>query len=336
MTHPLERSIQISNKNVTMKLSKIATLIAAMSVATTFEFFSVAQSAKGVALTGLTGGNTLVFFDSATPGSTTSLGVSGVGSELLLGIDYRPADGQLYGVTGTGVFTIDSSGNAARINTFTTTFDGGTTSGVDFNPAVDALRIVGANGQNFGIGMGGRGVTGVQIPLAYATGDPNVNVNPTITAAAYTNSFAGPASTPASPRGTVLYDIDSNLNVLVRQDPPGSGNLFTVGNLGVDVGTVGGFDIFSPTNGENMAFAAFALEGSTAASLYTINLTTGTAGFVGQIGSGTGFNLTGLAAPISPTAVPEPSAIPGLIIVGIGTGLMLKRRKRKSSAADKK
>ena len=60
MTHPLERSIQISNKNVTMKLSKIATLVAAMSVATTFEFFSVAQSAKGVALTGLTGGNTLV------------------------------------------------------------------------------------------------------------------------------------------------------------------------------------------------------------------------------------------------------------------------------------
>ena len=57
MTHPLERSIQISNKNVTMKLSKIATLVAAMSVATTFEFFSVAQSAKGVALTGLTGGN---------------------------------------------------------------------------------------------------------------------------------------------------------------------------------------------------------------------------------------------------------------------------------------
>ena len=335
MTHPLERSIQISNKNVTMKLSKIATLVAAMSVATTFEFFSVAQSAKGVALTGLTGGNTLVFFDSATPGSTTSLGVSGVGSELLLGIDYRPADGQLYGITSTGVFTIDSSGNAARVNTFSTTFNGGTTSGVDFNPAADALRIVGANDQNFGIGGGGRGATGVQTPLAYAAGDPNATANPTITAAAYTNSFAGPAGTLASPRATQLYDIDSALNVLVLQNPPGSGTLTTIGNLGVNVGTVGGFDIFSPTNGENTAFAAFAIEGSTAASLYSINLTTGAASSLGQIGTGAGFNLTGLAAPISPTAVPEPSAIPGLIIAGIGTGLMLKRRKRKSSAADK-
>ena len=243
-----------------MKLSKIATLVAAMSVATTFEFFSVAQSAKGVALTGLTGGNTLVFFDSATPGSTIVRSVSGadLGSELLLGIDYRPADGQLYGVTGTGVFTIDSSsGNAARVNTFTTTFDGGNTSGVDFNPAADALRIVGANDQNFGIGGGGRGATGVQTPLAYAAGDPNFNVNPTITAAAYTNSFAG---VPAG-RTTELFDIDSNLNVLVLQSPPANGTLTTRGPLGVDVGTVGGFDIFfSPTNGgENIAFAAFAI-----------------------------------------------------------------------------
>ena len=318
-----------------MKLSKIATLVAAMSVATTFEFFSVAQSAKGVALTGLTGGNTLVFFDSATPGSTAIRGVSGadLGSELLLGIDYRPANGQLYGVTGTGVFTIDpSSGNAARVTTFTTAFNGGTTSGVDFNPGADALRIVGANGQNFAIAMGGEGATIVQTPLAYAVGDPGFGSTPAITAAAYTNSFAG---APAG-RAVELFDIDSNRDVLVLQNPPGAGTLTTRGALGVDVGTVGGFDIFSPTNGENMAFAAFALEGSTAASLYTINLTTGTAGFVGQIGSGTGFNLTGLAAPISPTAVPEPSAIPGLIIAGIGTGLMLKRRKRKSSAADKK
>ena len=258
-----------------------------------------------------------------------------LGSELLLGIDYRPADGQLYGVTGTGVFTIDSSsGNAARVNTFSTTFNGGTTSGVDFNPAADALRIVGANDQNFGIGGGGRGATGVQTPLAYAAGDPNFNVNPTITAAAYTNSFAG---VPAG-RTTELFDIDSNLNVLVLQSPPANGTLTTRGPLGVDVGTVGGFDIFfSPTNGgENIAFAAFALDGSTAASLYTINLGTGAATSLGQIGTGAGFNLTGLAAPISPTAVPEPSAIPGLIIAGIGTGLMLKRRKRKSSAADKK
>jgi Domain of unknown function (DUF4394)/PEP-CTERM motif len=105
--------------------------------------------------------------------------------------------------------------------------------------------------------------------------------------------------------------------------------------LGVNVGTVGGFDIFSPSNGANAAKAAFAPNGSTAASLYTIDLATGAATSLGQIGTGAGFNLTGLAAPIAPTAVPEPSSLPGLILFGIGTGWMLKRRKHKSIAAKK-
>jgi hypothetical protein len=56
-----------------MKLRKLGTLITVLSVATIFELVSVARSAVGVALTGLAGGNTLVFFDSATPGSTTAL-----------------------------------------------------------------------------------------------------------------------------------------------------------------------------------------------------------------------------------------------------------------------
>lgn len=314
-----------------MKLSKLSTLAAVISVATMVEFFSVARSAKAVALTGLTGGNTLVFFDSATPGSTTTLGVSGLGSALL-GIDYRPANGQLYGITSTGVFAIDpSSGNATSVNTFTSSFDGGTTSGVDFNPLADALRITGSNGQNLRIGGGGLGATNVDTNLTYATTDTNAGTIPAITASAYTNSFAG---TPAG-RTTQLFNIDSNLNVLVLQNPPNNGILNTIGRLGVDVGTVGGFDIFSPTNGVNTAFAAFAPNGSTAASLYTIDLSSGAATSLGQIGTGAGFNLTGLAAPIEPTAVPEPSAIPGLIVVAIGTGFMLKRRKRKSIAAEK-
>lgn len=314
-----------------MKLSKIVTLVTAMSVATMFEFVGVTRSAKGIALTGLTGGNTLVFFDSATPGSTTTRSVTG--ADGLLGIDYRPADGQLYGITNASVFTIDpSSGNATLVNTIVSGFNGGTMSGVDFNPAADALRITGSNDQNLRIAGGGLGATNVDGTLAYAAGDTNAGVNPTITASAYINSFAG---APAG-RTTQLFGIDSNLDVLVLQNPPNAGTLNTIGSLGVDVGTVGGFDIFSPTNGVNMAFAAFAPNGSTAASLYTIDLSSGAATSLGQIGTGAGFNLTGLAAPIAPTAVPEPSSLPGLIVFGIGTGWMLKRRKHKSSAAEKR
>ena len=219
-----------------MKLNKLGTLVAAISVATMFEFFSVARSANGVALTGLTEGNTLVFFDSATPGSTTTLGVSGLGSSALLGIDYRPANGRLYGITSTGVFEIDpSSGNATRVNTFTSPFNGGTTSGVDFNPLADALRITGSNGQNFRIGGGGLGATNVDSNLAYATTDTNASTSPAITASAYTNSFAG---VPAG-RTTQLFNIDSNLDILVLQNPPNTGTLNTIGSLGVNVGTVG-------------------------------------------------------------------------------------------------
>jgi Domain of unknown function (DUF4394) len=317
-----------------MKLSNLGTLITVISVATMFEFFSVARSAQGVALTGLTGGNTLVSFDSANPSSTTTLAVSGANlSSALLGIDYRPANGQLYGITSTGVFSIDPiSGNATLVNTLSSTFNSGTISGVDFNPAADALRITGANGQNLRIAGGGLGTTNVDGNLAYTAGDPNAGASPTISASAYTNNFAG---IPAG-RTTQLFNIDTNLDVLVLQTPPNNGTLVTIGSLGVNVGSEGGFEIFSPVNGANTAFAAFTPNGSTAASLYTIDLGTGAATSLGQIGTGAGYNLTGLTAPISPTSVPEPSALPGLIIVGIGTGLMLKRRKHKSIAAEKR
>ena len=118
------------------------------------------------------------------------------------------------------------------------------------------------------------------------------------------------------------------------QNPPNNGTLTTVGALGVNVGSVGGFDIFSPSNGVNTAFAAFAPNGSTAANLYTIDLGTGAATSLGQIGTGAGYNLTGLAAPIAPTAVPEPSSILGLAIVGIGV-VMLKRKQRQNIAIDR-
>jgi Domain of unknown function (DUF4394) len=313
-----------------MKVSKLGTLITVLSVATMFELASVARSAVGVALTGLSGGNTLVFFDSATPSFTRTISVTGANN--LLGIDYRPANGQLYGITSDTVFAIDpNSGIATFANSISPAFNSGTTSGVDFNPAADALRITGANEQNLRVAGGGLGATIADTNLAYADGS-----DPTITASAYTNSFAGP-SNMVSPRAlTDLYGIDSDRDVLVLQNPPNVGTLTTIGSLGINVGSVGGFDIFSPSNGVNTAFAAFALEGSTQSSLYTINLTTGAATPLGQIGTGTGFNLTGLSAPIVPTAVPEPSTLPGLIVMGIGTGLMLQRRKRKSIAAEKR
>ena len=219
----------------------------------------------------LTDSNTLVSFPTDSPSDATLIEVTGVDG-FLLGIDTRPANGLIYSIdTSNNIYTIDpDSGEATFVSTLDTPFDGGTISGFDFNPAADRLRLVGDNDQDFRINVETGGVT-VDGDLAFAEGDINEGVNPNVTAAAYTNAFDGTESTQ-------LYDIDTLLNNLVLQNPPNDGTLVTVGDLGVDIDTLGGFDIVSSPDGGN---AAFAVSNST---LYTIDLNTGAASSVGEIG----------------------------------------------------
>src|SRR5262249_4015441 len=77
--------------------------------------------ALAYALTGAApGAGTLLAFDTATPAATTSLAIAGItGGETLVGIDYRPLNGVLYGLgvnptadTGT-LYTFAFSGSTA-------------------------------------------------------------------------------------------------------------------------------------------------------------------------------------------------------------------------------
>jgi hypothetical protein len=233
-------------------------------------------------LVALTDDNTLISFDPTNPAETDSTAVSGVDG-VLLGIDTRPADGLIYGITtANNIYTIDAeSGAATYVSTLNLPFAGGTISGFDFNPVADRLRLVGDNDQNFRINVDTGEVT-VDGTLAFAEGDLNNGVNPNITAAAYTNSFDGTESTQ-------LYNLDTLLNDLVLQNPPNDGTLVTVGDLGIDLDTLGGFDIVSSPNGENAAFAV--ADGT----LYTVDLNLGTAFSLGEIGTDT-LNLQGLTA----------------------------------------
>ena len=230
----------------------------------------------------LTDDNTIVSFDLNSPEETESIAVTGV-EGVLLGIDTRPANGLVYGLTtANNIYTIDpDSGEATFVSTLDMPFEGGTISGFDFNPAADRLRLVGDNDQDFRINVE-TGEVIVDGMLAFAEGDVNEGVNPNVTAAAYTNSFDGTTSTQ-------LYDIDTLLNSLVLQDPPNDGTLVTVGDLGVDFDTLGGFDIISSFNADNAAFAISDL------SLYSIDLTTGMALELGQISSEDSLNIQGLA-----------------------------------------
>ncbi len=265
-----------------MKLGISSKFAAAVAVVTTFGLFSVDQprivqpAAAQTATTqtrttvpsfvALTSNNTLVRYNSNNRSFSNPIRVSGTGNGTLLGIDYRPADRLLYGLTDANeIYTINpSTGAATRVSRLSTKFEGGFQSGVDFNPQVDRLRVVGSNDQNFRINVDTGEVT-VDKDLTF----PNPNQDPNITAEAYDQSFAGVAD-PTRPTPE-LYGIGYNSNFLVEQDPPNDGTLRYVGSLGVNIAPIAGFDIFTDSRRNDTGYV---LSGS---SLYTVNLDNGTA-----------------------------------------------------------
>lgn len=239
---------------------------------------------EAIELVALTDNNKLVSFDSNNPVASQVTDITGV-EGTLLGIDTRPADGLIYGIsTANNIYTIDAdSGVATYVSTLNIPFEGGTISGFDFNPVADRLRLVGDNDQNLRINVDTGEVT-VDTPLAFGSGDFNEGVNPNVTAAAYTNSFDGTTSTQ-------LYNIDTLLNDLALQNPPNDGTLTTVGDLGIDFDTLGGFEIVSAAEGNNTAFAV------SDKTLYSIDLSSGAAYSLGDISCSLDpLNLQGLTA----------------------------------------
>ncbi len=233
--------------------------------------------ARGVPMVALRG-NELIRFHSATPGTILGTAtISGLAfGEQLVGIDVRPADGQLYGVsTASRLYLLNAiTGAATPIGPAFSTPLSGTRFGVDFNPTVDRLRIVSDAEQNFRVNPN----TGVAVT------PPDGALNPagTVTAVAYSNNVDGAAT-------TTVYDIDATSDQLLIQNPPNTGTLTPVGPLGVNTSFDIALDI-SPL--DNTAFAALNVSG--VSGLYTINLATGAATSIGTIGTGT--VISGLAA----------------------------------------
>ncbi|MFS8814568.1 DUF4394 domain-containing protein [Synechococcus sp. R60.4] len=227
-------------------------------------------------LVALGSGNRLTFIrstDASVQGSLTVTGVSG----SLIGIDVRPANRLLYGLTDANIlYTLNLQTGAATVaSTLSVPFTAGTLSGMDFNPVPDRLRLVGANGQNFRINVD----TGEVIqdrPLAFGPMELQGS-RPAVTAAAYTNNVAGTQSTR-------LLNIDGERNLLLFQNPPNEGVQMPIGPLGVNFGPVGGFDIRTVGGVDT----GFAIGGST---LYRIDLNTGRATSVGTLPGGPFFGL---------------------------------------------
>jgi hypothetical protein len=231
----------------------------------------------------------LVGFNNTTPTVVTTLAITGLqAGENIVGIDFRPATGQLYALGSTSrLYTINlATGAATQVGAAGAFTLSGTNFAFDFNPSVDRIRVISDTGQNLRLNPNDGTLVATDTPINPATTG--------ITAAAYTNNFAGTTT-------TTLYVIDTvndRLNIvggLNGTPSPNGGTLTPVGGvLGVDASAVNGFDI--GTNG--VAYAALTVGGVT--NLYTINLTTGAATLVSAVGGGS--NLRGLTVALGSPA----------------------------------
>ncbi|MBB6372754.1 DUF4394 domain-containing protein [Chryseobacterium shigense] len=178
--------------------------------------------------------------------------------ENILGIDFRPANGQLYALGSTSrIYTINLGTGAATAvgsSPFATLLSG-TDFGFDFNPVVDKIRVVSNTGQNLRLD-----------PVTGAITAVDMTINPAgsmISASAYTNNFAGATA-------TTLFVIDHNTDKLYQQNPPNNGTLVETGSLGINITNANGFDIGSMSQKAYLMATV-----GTSTKLYTINTTSG-------------------------------------------------------------
>jgi hypothetical protein len=236
---------------------------------------------QGRPLYGVDIANNLVRFGSQSPGTiTNTFAISGLfDGETILGIDFRAADRRLYGLGSSNrIYVIDTlSGGAIPLGT-TTFFPAivGTSFGFDFNPMADRIRLHSNAKQDLRLDPDTGVVSKSDSTLAYAATDVNAAFNAYVVGTAYTNSVI-------AARWTTLYAIDSNLGVLTTLPSPNNGQLYTVGPLGVAISDFVGFDIAAK---DSTAYAALTAAGNRGSGLYTIDLLSGAATYIGDIGGG--------------------------------------------------
>jgi hypothetical protein len=253
-----------------------------------------ASAADAATLIALTADNALVRFDSETRRAATPLRVTGTDGRLL-GIDQRPQDGKLYGVTDSGqIVSIDvADGRATQVSRLDMPFESGGRAVVDFNPVANRLRLMGMSGVNFRVNVD-TGAVARDGQQKYQVGTPQAETTPRITAGAYTNSVAPAAGAPAAGQPgaptTALYTIDTLLGTYNLQAPPNDGVQQVKGMLGMGLPVGVGFDILSDGQGGNTGYV---LAGGT---LHGIDLASGRLTAMGTVAGLPGAEIIDVAA----------------------------------------
>jgi hypothetical protein len=238
-------------------------------------------------------GSSLISFDLATPSTGTIVGITGVtAGEILVGIDFRPANRLLYALgvnagadTGTLYLVSTQTGQAQAVGSFVmpASFDLPPGNyGFDFNPAVDRIRVTTDTGLNFRLNPNNGTIAGLDAAI----------VGSEISGVAYTNNQ------PNNGGITTLYTLDALDDQLQIQNNPNGGTQVAVGPTGVDFSVANGFDIPAGVNAAALngpvasgsGFALLTVGGTT--GLYSIDLVSGAATLVGNFLNGiTGFAI---------------------------------------------
>jgi hypothetical protein len=190
----------------------------------------------------------------------------------LIGIDFRPADGNnnaLYALTDSGtIYTINLTpnglGNATKVSDLSPRFPSGIQSLMDFNPVINALRLIGSDRLNYAAvnSNGNLNATAIQTSLSYDPNDVNKGVMPHVSAGAYDSNAIGATTTR-------FYGIDYDLDTLVTIQPAtpggssatGGGVLQTLGPLvttdgqRINIDPTADIDIYSIPSIPSVGFA---------------------------------------------------------------------------------
>jgi hypothetical protein len=192
----------------------------------------VCPAMPDVSIYGLDTTNTLY---KRSPGAQTwdTLGkVTGTGAENLIGMDFRPADGQLYAVGDRNtIFRIRldavspdgvPADTISKLQTsFASIFGGGWQSLMDFNPVVDAIRLIGSNRSNYAVTSTNGGLFNQltrQTDMNIVSTIP-IKGSPNITAGAYDNNYLGATNTTF-----YMIDHDNDNFAMVPLAVPGNPN----------------------------------------------------------------------------------------------------------------
>lgn len=201
----------------------------------------------------------LVRFSLSDPSTVVAVGSLDVAGSVV-GLDFRPASGELYALTDMGqLVLVDPMTAETTLVTASIGELAGARYDIDFNPAANALRLISDARQNFRMGTPAL----VENAQQQALVDGTFGYLQGVVATAYTNVNPGQ-------EGTQMFVISADARTFFQQNP-NVGLLTRIGALFPNAESVDvkGYNVFTTEGGMNEHYAVFEVDGSV--GLYSIN-----------------------------------------------------------------